>query len=348
VSRGVRPDIPTAAAICSRDLPDGPCGEFPQGLPDSILSFAFSLASGASRTSGDSIHNSAQLEAGRGAPAGEVLGWASGIRSAARHSGGRPRPIPSNAPERTCGAVRPRSLDPGISPLLAPRQVGILSAMIARVHSSILQGIDAVGCAVEADVVTTANKPDIKLVGLADKAVQESVSRIQAALRNSGYRWPDFGELSRTGPKVTINLAPADVRKDSAALDLPIAVACMLASGQFSTERIDEYLILGELALDGRYDREWFGVRLPVPDRQIECSHHGKLISTRQDDTTQSCAKPGPWSGGFFPRASGHSRPGAGPAFAPARRVLRLGGRITLWPPARSRLRASSAMASMS
>ncbi len=116
--------------------------------------------------------------------------------------------------------------------------------MISRVHSSILQGIDAVGCEVEADVVTAAEKPDIRLVGLADKAVQESVSRIQAALRNSGYRWP--------GPKVTISLAPADVKKDSAAFDPPIAIACMLASGQFFTEKIDDYLLLGELALDGR------------------------------------------------------------------------------------------------
>ena len=122
--------------------------------------------------------------------------------------------------------------------------VRIISPMISRVHSAILQGIDAIGCEVEADVVTTADQAEIRLVGLADKAVQESVSRIQAALRNSGYRWP--------GPKVTINLAPADVKKDSAALDLPIAVACMLASGQFFTEKIDDYLILGELALDGR------------------------------------------------------------------------------------------------
>jgi len=116
--------------------------------------------------------------------------------------------------------------------------------MIARVHSAILQGIDAIGCEVEADVVMSADHPEVRLVGLADKAVQESVSRIQAALRNSGYRWP--------GPKVTINLAPADVKKDSAALDLPIAIACMISGGQFFTERIDEYLILGELALDGR------------------------------------------------------------------------------------------------
>ena len=89
--------------------------------------------------------------------------------------------------------------------------------MISRVHSSILQGIDAVGCEVEADVVTTADQAEVRLVGLADKAVQESVSRIQAALRNSGYRWP--------GPRVTINLAPADVKKDSVAFDLPIVLA---------------------------------------------------------------------------------------------------------------------------
>ncbi len=115
--------------------------------------------------------------------------------------------------------------------------------MISRVHSSILQGIDAVRSEVEADVAI-GGRGELKLVGLAEAAVKESVSRIQAALRNSGYRWP--------GPKVTINLAPADVKKDSAAFDLPIAIAVMLAGGMFVTEKIDDYLIAGELALDGR------------------------------------------------------------------------------------------------
>jgi magnesium chelatase family protein len=115
--------------------------------------------------------------------------------------------------------------------------------MISRVHSSILQGIDAVACEVEADVAA-GGAGELKLVGLAEAAVKESVSRIQAALRNSGYRWP--------GPKVTINLAPADVKKESAAFDLPIAVAVCIAGGLFATEKIDEYLIVGELALDGR------------------------------------------------------------------------------------------------
>jgi magnesium chelatase family protein len=115
--------------------------------------------------------------------------------------------------------------------------------MIARLHSSILQGIDAVRCEIETDV---SNGPigTIKLVGLADAAVRESTSRIQTALRNSGYRWP--------GPKVTINLAPADLKKDSAAFDLPIALACMVAGGQFASDALDEYVLLGELALDGR------------------------------------------------------------------------------------------------
>jgi len=59
---------------------------------------------------------------------------------------------------------------------------------------------------------------------MAETAVKESVSRIQAALRNSGYRWPE--------PKVTIDLAPADVKKDSAAFDLPIAMALMVGGGR--------------------------------------------------------------------------------------------------------------------
>ena len=88
--------------------------------------------------------------------------------------------------------------------------------MISRVHSSILQGIDAIAGEVEADVAR-GGLGELKPVGLAEAAVKESVSRIQAALRNSGYRWP--------GPKVTINLAPADVKKESAAFDLPIAEA---------------------------------------------------------------------------------------------------------------------------
>jgi len=115
--------------------------------------------------------------------------------------------------------------------------------MISRVHSSILTGIDAIACEIEVDVCSAA-EPKIELVGLAAEAVRESISRIQAALRNSGYRWP--------GPKVIINLAPADVKKDSSAFDLPIALAAAAAGGLLPPDALNDYLLLGELALDGR------------------------------------------------------------------------------------------------
>ncbi|NLW86921.1 MAG: YifB family Mg chelatase-like AAA ATPase [Planctomycetes bacterium] len=115
--------------------------------------------------------------------------------------------------------------------------------MISRVHSSILQGIDAIACEVEADV-SAGNSGELRLVGLAEASVKECVSRIQAAMRNGGYRWP--------GPKVTISLAPADVKKDSASLDLPIAVAVCIAGDVFDSDKVNDYLLIGELALDGR------------------------------------------------------------------------------------------------
>ncbi len=115
--------------------------------------------------------------------------------------------------------------------------------MISRIHSSILLGIDAADCEVEADVAS-GDEATVKLVGMAEASVKECVSRIQSALRNSGYRWP--------GPKVTINLAPADIKKDSASLDLPIALAVATAGGLFDSDKIRDFLVIGELALDGR------------------------------------------------------------------------------------------------
>ena len=115
--------------------------------------------------------------------------------------------------------------------------------MISRVHSMVLQGIDATACEVEVDVVR-GGTGEFNLVGLPDAAVKESISRVQSAMRNCGYRWP--------GPKVTIGLAPADVKKEGPAFDLPIALGVMLAGGELESERHGKYLILGELALDGR------------------------------------------------------------------------------------------------
>jgi magnesium chelatase family protein len=115
--------------------------------------------------------------------------------------------------------------------------------MLARIHSMALAGIEAIGCEVEVDV-TGRGFGVPTLVGLPDSAVKESIDRIRSALRNSGFSPP------RT--KTTINLAPADVRKEGPAFDLPIAVGLLLADDQIRSEIADEYLLAGELALDGR------------------------------------------------------------------------------------------------
>ncbi len=115
--------------------------------------------------------------------------------------------------------------------------------MLARVHSMALAGIEAHVCEIEVDVTGHGFGPPT-LVGLPDSAVKESLDRIRSALTNSGFAPP----RSRT----TINLAPADVRKEGPAFDLPIAVGMLLADGQVRSESADGCLLAGELALDGR------------------------------------------------------------------------------------------------
>lgn len=117
--------------------------------------------------------------------------------------------------------------------------------MINTIKSFVLQGVDAVPCQVEADV-SSAQLPRTTIVGLPDMAVRESSERVRTAIANSGYDFP-FG-------RVTVNLAPADLRKEGPVYDLPIALAILVAGGTISTEgrrRLDSCLVAGELALDG-------------------------------------------------------------------------------------------------
>ena len=114
--------------------------------------------------------------------------------------------------------------------------------MLARCSGAALVGLDAVEVAVEVDI--TPGLPGVLMVGLADAAVQESRERVRSALRNSGLRMP----LTR----VVVNLAPADVRKEGPAFDLPIALALVLASGQLDPSRLVGVWAAGELGLDGR------------------------------------------------------------------------------------------------
>jgi magnesium chelatase family protein len=113
--------------------------------------------------------------------------------------------------------------------------------MLARVLSSAVLGIDAYIVEVEADI--TPILPAFATVGLPEGAVKESKERVMSAIKNSGYRFPN--------KKVTINLAPADVRKEGSAFDLPMAVGIIAATGQTDRENFDDYIILGELSLDG-------------------------------------------------------------------------------------------------
>ncbi len=114
--------------------------------------------------------------------------------------------------------------------------------MVSRVFSAALLGIDAYLVEVEANI-EGKTLPGFATVGLPDNAVKESRERVQTAIRNSGYEFPLR--------KITINLAPADIRKEGSSYDLPIAVGILAASGKVSQEKLDDHVILGELALDG-------------------------------------------------------------------------------------------------
>ncbi len=114
------------------------------------------------------------------------------------------------------------------------------SMTLARVRSGALSGIDDIPVDVEVDI--GSGLPAFNIVGLPDAAVQEARERVRSAIRNAGYEFP----LRR----ITVNLAPADVRKEGPIYDLPIAVAILAASGQIE-DRFRDMVLLGELSLDG-------------------------------------------------------------------------------------------------
>jgi magnesium chelatase family protein len=112
--------------------------------------------------------------------------------------------------------------------------------MFTKTYASAVHGINAVTITVEADVTKGIK---FLLVGLADNAVKESQQRIESALRLIGLKWPK--------QKIVINMAPADIRKEGASYDLPLAIAILAASGQIRADNLDKYLMMGELSLDG-------------------------------------------------------------------------------------------------
>ncbi len=131
--------------------------------------------------------------------------------------------------------------------------------MLAKVNSFILLGIDAQLCEVEVDASQHGMEKTV-VVGLAQAAVKESLERVARAIINCGYPY-----LAR---HLLVNLAPADVKKEATALDLPIAVGIMRATSCINTDRHREFLIAGELALDGRVRKIKGGLSLALLARE--------------------------------------------------------------------------------
>ncbi|HUF40431.1 MAG TPA: YifB family Mg chelatase-like AAA ATPase [Verrucomicrobiae bacterium] len=113
--------------------------------------------------------------------------------------------------------------------------------MLAKVNSAALYGIDALRVEVEIDLAS--GLPQLATVGLAEGAVKESKDRIRAAVKNCGYTFP--------AKRITVNLAPADIKKEGSAYDLPMAVGILAAEGNVNKKPLNDYLLTGELSLDG-------------------------------------------------------------------------------------------------
>ena len=113
--------------------------------------------------------------------------------------------------------------------------------MLVKTYGSAVYGVDALTITIEVNI--SGGNPKYFMVGLPDNAVKESLQRVESALNAVGCRMPR--------QKIVVNLAPADIRKEGSAYDLPIAIGILAASGQIDSEELQDYFIMGELSLDG-------------------------------------------------------------------------------------------------
>jgi len=114
--------------------------------------------------------------------------------------------------------------------------------MIAKIYSSCVLGVDAYEVTAEVDIV--GGLPHFNVVGLPDAAIKESRDRIKSAIKNSGYSFPTT--------KIIVNLAPADIRKEGASFDLPIALSILATENVIDFSQLNDYIFCGELSLDGK------------------------------------------------------------------------------------------------
>lgn len=118
--------------------------------------------------------------------------------------------------------------------------LSVLFYMLVKTYGSAVHGVNATTITIE---VSVAQGIKFFLVGLPDSAIKESQQRIESAITIHGFRMP--------GKKIVINMAPADIRKEGSSYDLPIAIGILAASGQVPADQLDQFIIMGELSLDG-------------------------------------------------------------------------------------------------
>jgi len=151
--------------------------------------------------------------------------------------------------------------------------------MLAKTYSSAIMGIDA--CLIEVEVDIIQGLPYFSTVGLPDGAVKESKDRVKSAIKNMGYAFPNA--------RITVNLAPADIKKEGSGFDLPIALGLLAANETITnSDALHDYIVLGELSLDGRVKP----VRgaLPIADSCRRCGRKG-LILPRENATEAALVK---------------------------------------------------------
>ena len=139
--------------------------------------------------------------------------------------------------------------------------------MLAKTFGSAVLGVNAYSITIEVNVI---NGLGFYLVGLPDSAVKESEQRVESAIKHFGYLFPRI--------KVIINMAPADLKKEGSAYDLPIALGVLQASAQINAPELDKYVIMGELSLDGTL-RSIKGV-LPIAIEARKQGFKGLIIPT--------------------------------------------------------------------
>lgn len=139
--------------------------------------------------------------------------------------------------------------------------------MLVKVFAAAIQGINAIPVTIE---VNALRGIQFFLVGLPDNAVKESYHRIQSAFHHNGLKFPS--------KQIIVNMAPADIRKEGSAYDLPIAIGILAADGIISTEKLDKYLIMGELGLDGGLVP--IKGMLPIAIKAYETGYKGLIVPT--------------------------------------------------------------------